>query len=158
MLRDRPGEPFGDLSESLLPGDPRERAAPLAPDPAHRVQKAVRRPRVRKVVNDLVAERAARVRMIGIAAQGHRLASPYGHDPAAGVRAIERARSTDPAFLPRGFHQSPAGRSRPRLIFGRSVRISTVIFATDRRADSGSGDSFVRSRAAARPTRGRSRT
>ena len=103
-----------------------ELAAALRADAPHRVEETVGRARVGQVALDLVAERAAGVRMRRVAAQGHRLAVPHRHDPAAGVGTVERtgaAHLTVVALACRRWHsvhydspecRCPPGRGRRR--------------------------------------------
>ena len=114
-----------------------------------------------QVVGHLVAQRSARVGMVGIAARA--IASP----------CPSRSRSSctcrgSRADTHRGHDVSGSGviappsvasrRPRPRLIVGRRVRISTVVFAIKWLTLSGSACSLLPSRIADRLGRGRSRT
>ena len=85
----RAGELLGDQVEGVVP----RQALPAAVHPAEGMQLAVGMVEaVAQIVVDLVAERAARDRMLGIAADPHDAAvGDLGHD-AAGVEAIEGAR------------------------------------------------------------------
>ena len=161
VLRDHVPEPRRDPLERLVPRDPGELAAPLRPDAAHRIQQAVGRARVRQVVRDLVAQRSAGVGVVGIAAKRDRLRLPSrsrSNCTCRGNRADTR----------RGHHgfrdrasssitREPAIRGR-RLIVGRRVKISTVVFAIKWLTLSGSACSLLPSRIADRLGRGRSRT
>ena len=83
----------GDLVQRLVPRDPLELARALRADAAQRVQQPVRRARVLEVAVDLRAQRAGGERVLAVAPQPHGLAVLDGHDPAAAVRAVERAGS-----------------------------------------------------------------
>ena len=76
------GEPLGDLAERVVPADPLEPPLALGADAAQRVQQPVGRARVVEVAGDLGAQRAARERVVGAAAQPHGLAVAHRHDPA----------------------------------------------------------------------------
>ena len=107
-IPDRAGQPLGDLVERLVPGDALEVSAPLGTAAPHRMEQAIRRLGVGDVAVHLVAQDAASEGMRGIALQPHGAPVLHGDDPAAGVRAIERARAEDLARAVR----SPASRVR----------------------------------------------
>ena len=94
---------------------------PFRSDAAHGIQDALGRARVVQVVNDLVAQRSASVRMVGIAAQRDRFTVLHGHNPAARVGAIERTRPADLPNVVRQRGSSLASR-REAITHRRSQR------------------------------------
>ena len=114
VRRDHVAEPRRDTLERFVPRDPGELAAPLRSDAAHGIQDAFGRARVAQVVRDLVAQRSAGVRVMGIAAQRDRFAFLHRHDPAARVGAVERTRAADVADV-------GSAASRPSLASRREA-------------------------------------
>ena len=94
------GEPLRHLADRVVPADPLEAALALGADAAERVQQPVGRARVLEVAGDLVAQRAARERVVGRAAEAHRLPVADRDDPAAPVGAVQRAGAGDIALHP----------------------------------------------------------
>ena len=102
-------EPPGDLVERVVPGDALELAPALRTDPPHRIEETLGRLGIGDVVVELRAQDAARERVLGIALEPHRAPVLHGHDPAARVRAVHRARSENPRFSAHG--HAPCVRS-----------------------------------------------
>src|SRR5262245_20268550 len=101
--------------------------------------------------------------MCGIPAQRYGLALLHRHDPAAGVGTIELTGAANLKDVGLERHRSPLtcyrdGDPTPRLIVGRSARISIVVFAINALTASGRSCSRCPSRIAAMPVRGRRRT
>jgi hypothetical protein len=111
-LGDDLAEARGDLVGRVVPGDALEAPGAFRADAPHRVQQTVRRARVVEVAVELVAQRAAgeRMRAVAFEADGHPVL--HGHDPAARVRAVERARAADVTEAGRIGHAAPSGRAR----------------------------------------------
>ena len=79
-----------------------KRPSPLAPVRRSGCSEPVGRARVVEVARDLGAQRAARERVVRVAAQPDRLAVAHGHQPRAAVGAVERAGAVD-----LGLHRPP---------------------------------------------------
>src|SRR5690606_326528 len=110
VLLDDGAQPCGDLLQRLVPADALELTGPLGPGPPHRVEDAVGRPGVFQVAVDLHAERAAGVRLVGVAAHRDGLAVAYGHHPGAGVGTVKRARAQNPQVT---WHKTQLTGKRP---------------------------------------------
>ena len=101
---------------------------PLRTDAPHRIQEPLRRLGVRDVVVELGAQDAAREGVLGIALEPHRAPVLHGHDPAARVRAVHRARSENPGFYrpwPRSLRQIGCSRSLGCHVHGVPSRPSS---------------------------------
>ncbi len=124
MAGDHVVEPRPDLGEGVVPGDRREPTLALGPDPAQRVQQALRAVDAIEEAVDLGAQLALAERVVGPPAQ---LDGDTGLDrdrPTAGVRAVVVARAVDDAW--RFEHAGHATRPARRPHGHRVVRSGTV--------------------------------
>ena len=112
-------EPLGDLGERVVPRDLLEPALALGPDPAQRVQQAVRAVDAIEEAVDLRAQLALAERVVGPPAQLDGDAVLDGDRPAARVRAVVVARAVDDAWsaFEHAGHATP-----PHALGDRSAR------------------------------------
>ena len=120
-LLDRALEPLADLVERRVPGDPLEVARALRADAPHRIEETLGRLAVFQVAVHLVAEDTAGEGMLGVALQGHGAPILHRDDPAARVRAVERARPEDPARAVRGDARIASSHEGTMRLAGLSV-------------------------------------
>src|SRR5262249_8377065 len=92
---DHPAPAVGDLVERLVPGDRREVALALRPDPPQRRQQARRRVDALLVALHLAAQEAAREGVAATALAPDQWAAVDGRDDRAEVRAVVRADGPD---------------------------------------------------------------